>query len=325
MLDKAEVTRRVNGHRIESTLRGVDLNLLTVFDAVMQEQNITRAAHNLGMSQPAVSNAVARLKSMFNDELFMRHGRGIQPTPRARQLFGPIRQALQLVRNELPGATFLPESSERQFNISVCNPCDARVAPDILKMVSEKAPHVQVTLDAEYVNDIKEKLRYQEIDFAISYACFEDSGFASKEVFTDELVVVASRTHPRIGDTITEEELHGERHAAQSEAQGVQNFSAQAYCNIDCDIAYKGASLGNVLHVVGQSELITLAPRWVVDMMPNRDWLKVLAHPSSDNKIKAYLNWHESSERDKGHIWMRDQLLTVCGNTFAENTPELTA
>lgn len=87
MLDKKDAMSAIASYRMESTLRGVDLNLLTVFDAVMQEQNITRAAHNLGMSQPAVSNAVARLKVMFNDELFMRQGRGIQPTQRARQLF----------------------------------------------------------------------------------------------------------------------------------------------------------------------------------------------------------------------------------------------
>ena len=68
----------------ETHLRNVDLNLLTVFDAVMQLHNITRAANMLGMSQPAVSNAVARLKIMFNDDLFVRHGRGIQPTMRAR-------------------------------------------------------------------------------------------------------------------------------------------------------------------------------------------------------------------------------------------------
>ena len=113
MLEKKDAMSAIASYRMESTLRGVDLNLLTVFDAVMQEQNITRAAHNLGMSQPAVSNAVARLKVMFNDELFMRQGRGIQPTQRARQLFGPIRQALQLVRNELPSSVFSPESSSR--------------------------------------------------------------------------------------------------------------------------------------------------------------------------------------------------------------------
>jgi molybdenum-dependent DNA-binding transcriptional regulator ModE len=82
MLEKKDAMSAIASYRMESTLRGVDLNLLTVFDAVMQEQNITRAAHNLGMSQPAVSNAVARLKVMFNDELFMRQGRGIQPTQR---------------------------------------------------------------------------------------------------------------------------------------------------------------------------------------------------------------------------------------------------
>ncbi|MGO2457802.1 LysR family transcriptional regulator, partial [Vibrio casei] len=102
MTNQIEPSNIAHNTKTESTLRGVDLNLLTVFDAVMQEQNITRAAHFLGMSQPAVSNAVSRLKATFNDELFMRHGRGIQPTQRARQLFGPIRQALQLVRNELP-------------------------------------------------------------------------------------------------------------------------------------------------------------------------------------------------------------------------------
>lgn len=103
-------------------LRSVDLNLLTVFDAVMQMHNVTRAAQLLGMSQPAVSNAVARLKVMFNDELFVRYGRGIQPTARARQLFGPVRQALQLVQNELPGAGFEAKSSGRVFNLSICSP-----------------------------------------------------------------------------------------------------------------------------------------------------------------------------------------------------------
>lgn len=88
-----EGTEYKSTSEVENTkpqLRMVDLNLLTVFDAVMQEQNITRAAHSLGMSQPAVSNAVSRLKVMFNDELFVRYGRGIQPTARAFQLFGSV-------------------------------------------------------------------------------------------------------------------------------------------------------------------------------------------------------------------------------------------
>lgn len=107
-------------------LRSVDLNLLTVFDAVMQMQNITRAANSLGMSQPAVSNAVARLKVMFNDELFVRCGRGIQPTMRARQLFGPVRQALQLVQN---GAGRRVRAADQHASVFLVAVQSARLAP----------------------------------------------------------------------------------------------------------------------------------------------------------------------------------------------------
>ncbi len=129
---------------LKPQLRSVDLNLLTVFDAVMQEQNITRAAHLLGMSQPAVSNAVSRLKLMFNDELFVRYGRGIQPTMRACQLFGSVRQALQLVQNELPGSGFEPLSSERLFNLCVCSPLDNLLTSIIYNSVTNIAPNIHL-------------------------------------------------------------------------------------------------------------------------------------------------------------------------------------
>lgn len=190
MLEKKDAMSAIASYRMESTLRGVDLNLLTVFDAVMQEQNITRAAHNLGMSQPAVSNAVARLKVMFNDELFMRQGRGIQPTQRARQLFGPIRQALQLVRNELPSSVFSPESSSRLFKLAICSPCDMRFAPKIMSRIHGQAPSVKLHMDAEFDRQLSERMRYQEIDFVIDYARFDEQGFSSTEIFQDELVVV---------------------------------------------------------------------------------------------------------------------------------------
>ena len=216
MLDKKDAMSAIASYRMESTLRGVDLNLLTVFDAVMQEQNITRAAHNLGMSQPAVSNAVARLKVMFNDELFMRQGRGIQPTQRARQLFGPIRQALQLIRNELPSSVFQPESSTRLFKLAICSPCDMRFAPRIMANINEQAPSVQLHLDAEFDRLLSERMRYQEIDFVIDYARFDDQGFSSTEIFKDELVVIASKTHPRIQGGVSAELLINEKHAKLS-------------------------------------------------------------------------------------------------------------
>ncbi|KOO02339.1 transcriptional regulator LeuO [Vibrio nereis] len=317
MTDKKESVGTVTNYRMESTLRGVDLNLLTVFDAVMQEQNITRAAHNLGMSQPAVSNAVARLKVMFNDELFMRQGRGIQPTQRARQLFGPVRQALQLIRNELPSSIFYPETSTRLFKLAICSPCDMRFAPKIMSSVYEQAPNVQLHLDAEFDRQLAERMRYQEIDFVIDYARFDGAGFSSTEIFKDELVVVASKSHPRIQESVTADQLLLERHAKLSRAHGQRSFSEQAYRELDVSADYEGSSLSNLLYVVGQSELVTIAPRWMVENAVNKDQLQVLEFPFENGKISGYLSWHESNEKDKGHIWLRDCLMLTCGEVVA--------
>lgn len=317
MLDKKDAMSAIASYRMESTLRGVDLNLLTVFDAVMQEQNITRAAHNLGMSQPAVSNAVARLKVMFNDELFMRQGRGIQPTQRARHLFGPIRQALQLIRNELPSSVFTPETSTRLFKLAICSPCDLRFAPQIMTSIDELAPSVQLHLDAEFDRQIAERMRYQEIDFVIDYARFDEQGFSSTEIFQDELVVVASQLHPRIQGAISAEQLEDEKHAKLSKIHGQRSFSELAYREFDCQSYYEGTSLSNVLYVVGQSELVTVAPRWMVESAANREQLQILTFPFADANIAGYLSWHESSEKDKGHIWLRDQLMMICGEVVA--------
>ncbi|WJG21231.1 transcriptional regulator LeuO [Vibrio furnissii] len=317
MLDKKDPMSAIASYRMESTLRGVDLNLLTVFDAVMQEQNITRAAHNLGMSQPAVSNAVARLKVMFNDELFMRQGRGIQPTQRARQLFGPIRQALQLIRNELPSSVFSPETSTRLFKLAICSPCDIRFAPKIMSRIYEQAPNVQLHLDAEFDRKLAERMRYQEIDFVIDYARFDEQGFSSTEIFQDELVVVAAKSHPRIQGAVSPEALANEQHAKLSKIHGQRSFSEQAYRDLDCQPSYEGTSLSNVLYVVGQSELVTIAPRWMVENAANKDQLQVLEFPFDNGNISGYLSWHESSEKDKGHIWLRDQLMMICGEVVA--------
>ncbi|GAM57385.1 transcriptional activator for leuABCD operon [Vibrio ishigakensis] len=113
MIDNTIVPQETNS--VSSILRGVDLNLLTIFEVVMQERNMTRAAKVLGMSQPAVSNAIARLKDVFNDELFIRHGRGIQPTSRAEVLFSSINNALNLVRDELPKCPFHPRELYSQL------------------------------------------------------------------------------------------------------------------------------------------------------------------------------------------------------------------
>ncbi|GAB1438102.1 transcriptional regulator LeuO [Providencia sp.] len=288
-------------------LRNVDLNLLTVFDVVMQMQNVTKAAQVLGMSQPAVSNAVSRLKSMFNDELFVRYGRGIQPTSRAKQLFGPVRQALQLVHNELPGAGFDPQHSERVFNLSICSPLDIRLAAIIVAKFKLVSPNINISIHSFMDNNIAHQLKYQEIDFCLGYNQFEKSEYQHQILFNDELVLVAANHHSRISGTISDVEMNNERHAIVT-MDNIGSFS-KPYYNSDLShtVSYQGTDLNSVLNIVAQTDLVAIAPKWLVEHYSGQLKLRSVALPWENNTRPCYLTWHESTARDKGHQWMKSQ------------------
>lgn len=305
-----------NGSTELVQLRNVDLNLLTVFDAVMQVQNITRAAHALGMSQPAVSNAVARLKIMFNDELFMRYGRGIQPTHRAYQLFGSIRQALQIVQNELPGAGFNPLVSERVFNVAICSPLDIRLTAKLFNQIKESASHVQLHLNSSVNENIERKLRYQEKDFLISYSHFESEEYSCEPLFKDEFVLAVSKDHPRINNMVSYQQLLVEQHAVvclnlfSSLSRSYYEASELARC-----VAYQGTDMNSVLSVVSKTEMVAIAPRWLVEDYAEHLNLSVVLLSDLERERTCYLSWHHAAERDSGHQWMK-AVLSDFGSKF---------
>ncbi|MGU3524430.1 transcriptional regulator LeuO [Enterobacteriaceae bacterium C23F] len=298
---------------VRPQLRSVDLNLLTVFDAVMQEQNITRAAQVLGMSQPAVSNAVSRLKVMFNDELFVRYGRGIQPTARASQLFGSIRQALQLVQNELPGSGFEPANSERVFNLCVCSPLDNSLTSLILNNVNKVAPNIHLVFKSCLNQNTEHQLRYQELEFVIGYEEFRRPEFTCIPLFRDEMVLVASANHPRLAAPLKESDIYREEHAVVS-LERYASFSQPWYDTADkqASIAYQGMALISVLNVVSQTELVAIAPRWLAEAFTEKLNIKMLPLPMKLNSRTCFLSWHEAAGRDKGHQWMEELLVSVC-------------
>lgn len=309
--EKVETT--ASNEPVKPQLRKVDLNLLTIFDAVMQEQNITRAAHTLGMSQPAVSNALARLKVMFNDELFVRYGRGIQPTARAYQLFGSIRQALQLVQNELPGSGFEPVTSERVFNLCVCSPLDNLLTSIIYNRVEEIAPNIHLVFKSSLNQNTEHQLRYQEIEFVIGYDEFRRPEFSCVPLFKDEMVLVASKKHPRLNGPLRESDVYNEQHAVVS-LDRYASFSQPWYDTADkqASIAYQGMAMTSVLNVVSQTHLVAIAPRWLADEFAEKLDLQILPLPLKLNSRTCYLSWHEAAGRDKGHQWMEELLVSIC-------------
>src|ERR1700704_1815301 len=165
-----------------------DLNLLIVFDAVMQERSVTRAGSRIGLSQPAMSHALNRLRYMLKDELFVRTPEGMIPTPRAEHLAEPLRQALRGMELALEPEKFVPEEATRRFVIAVNNYAAVVLAPAMVIAAAAAAPRLGLDLLPSGTRDIAALLDRGELDLAIG--SFEESGerFATMELFGDSYV-----------------------------------------------------------------------------------------------------------------------------------------
>src|SRR3954453_9623878 len=172
-----------------------DLNLLIVFDAVMQERSVTRAGGRIGLSQPAVSHALSRLRHMLKDELFIRTPEGIAPTPRAEQLAEPLRRALNDLQLALEPDTFVPKEASRQFMMAINNYAAVVLAPPLLMAVTAAAPRIRLDLRPTGLRDMSALLDRGELDLAIG--TFDEAGerFASAPLLEDSFVVTMRHDH----------------------------------------------------------------------------------------------------------------------------------
>src|SRR5690348_316360 len=179
-------------------LNVLDLNLLVIFDAVMQERNVTRAAGRVGLSQPALSHALTRLRYMLKDDLFVRTPQGMIPTPRAEQLALPVRRALDDLQMSLDSHEFVPETAIRTFRIAVDNYAAMVLAGPIAARAAEFAPGVTLDFRSSGTLDVIDLIDKDEIDLAIGP--HQDAGerFSTVRLFEDEFVLLLRRDHPSL-------------------------------------------------------------------------------------------------------------------------------
>src|SRR3984893_17796968 len=184
-----------------------DLNLLIVFDAVMQERNVTRAGDRIGLSQPAVSHALSRLRHMLKDGLFIRTPEGMLPTPRAEQLAEPLRRALNDMQLALEPESFVPSEASRRFEVAANNYAAVVLAPAARIEGVATAPEIRLDLRPSGLRDMPALLDRGEHDLAIG--TFDDVGerFARAPLLEDSFVVAMRRDHPALRRELTAEAL----------------------------------------------------------------------------------------------------------------------
>lgn len=185
-------------------LRSVDLNLLVIFDALMTERHVSRAAMRIPMSQPAMSNALGRLRHVFKDELFIRAGGAMEPTPRAQEIGEAVklilRQAERLLSSD---RLFEPGSAQRQFTVRMSDLIAYLVLPAMLDKLSGEAPGI--TLDVLHMSPERsiKALEADQLDLAISTQLRHGANVRSETLFPDQMVCIMRKDHPLAGARLT--------------------------------------------------------------------------------------------------------------------------
>ena len=300
--------------------RTLDLNLLRVFDEVMATQNITRAAETLAMTQPAVSNALRRLREALGDELVTRSGYGVTPTPRAIALWPSVRDALASLQSSIAPAAFDPAHSTQNFVLAMADATAAMLVPPLIRHIETQAPTVTLRVLPLITRDPRALLEAAEVDLAVGYfpavvaalnlQTMQTGGtgsFAHTQLYSGEYVCVMRRSHPLAAEPLTLDTFCGARHLLVS-------FSGRPYGFIDEALAPLGRRRNIVLtvnqfftagRVVAGSDLLTVLPRHFLPSTGMLDELAVMELPFAVPSVRVDMVWHRRLRSDAAQTWLR--------------------
>ncbi len=303
-------------------LRSIDLNLLAVFDAIAAEGNQSRAANRLGMSQPAMSNALARLRAALDDPLFVRTAQGMTPTARARAMIAPVRQALDLIQSGLQRTRhddrFDFAASTRSFVIAIEDYGESVIMPRFMNWLTQTAPRMRVRLRRDPPGAaMARKLSDGSIDIGIQYLPPQDGELRAVHLLDEEFVSMVREDHPAIGDGLSLAQYLSLPHVVFGRLgrKGIRNSM------IDRELRRLGLARTIVLQVPGfqsmpiivrETDFICTLPRRMAQAYAHHFRLKTLRPPIDLPPLPLHLVWSKSMDRDPAHRWLRDAIQELC-------------
>jgi DNA-binding transcriptional LysR family regulator len=298
-------------------LAGIDLNLLVVFDALMTERQVTRAGERLGLSQPATSNALARLRNLTKDELFVRSSGKLHPTPVAIALAQQIQPALSQIQTALtPAQPFDPITSDRVFNIGMNDYVEFVLLPPLLEKLATTAPHVKIQVRSGNREQQLALLDSGEIDLMCGLFPNKIAWHEQQLLFTEQFVCVCRQDHPSIGDTISLEDYVNADHllvSVQEDMVGRVDFLL-AQQNLSRNIAVSTPHFLVAPSILARTNLIaTLVERVAKEFSPTLN-LKILPCPLLLQGFAVLMRWHQSMGNRDTNTWLRGIIVEVAMN-----------
>ncbi|MEX0941844.1 MAG: LysR family transcriptional regulator [Pseudomonadales bacterium] len=295
-------------------LSDIDLNLFVVFDAIYTEGNLTRAGEIIGITQPAVSNSLSRLRNLFDDPLFVRTAEGMVPTPVAQNIVGSVRQALGLIRSSVQESeTFNPIASDKRFRISMTDLSQSIVLPYLFGRIKREAPNISIDCYHVRRRDLNIELASGNLDLAVDIPLTPDPQIRQSPLFSHPHVCVVRNDHPKIKDKLTTEKYLDLGHIHISSRRGGLGHVDLALGKMGKRrrIALRTQHYLATPELVSRTELALTIPRIFADFLISQYPVRYLELPFSVPNLETHLYWHESTDRDQANRWIREMVLEL--------------
>ena len=297
----------------ERNLRSVDLNLLVVFDVLMAERHVTRAAQHNGLSQPAMSKALNRLRHLLDDRLFEPRSGRMEPTPRALDLAGPIHSALSDISRTLNVAS---ATDPRRFvgaaRVATIDLNQTRLLPALIARARREAPRLDLRIQAVDRDKLHGQLAAGEIDIAIAPSLFGAPDLSSEPLWKDSLITLVASDNP-LPDPMTIEAFAAADHVVDAGHVRVSS-DGQGASLVDTILAARGLkrriavvlpSSAAVPHVVAATDLVATLPSRIARDIAAIPGLRIAPAPLQSVEVSPHLIWHARSQNSPLQAWLR--------------------
>jgi len=295
-------------------LHELDLNLLVVFNQLLVERRVSKVAESLGVSQPAVSNSLAKLRKLLGDELFLRTPKGMEPTPYADQLAESVSYALAMIHSGVNQRTsFEPSSAQRSFTIGMTDIGEIYFLPALIERLRRDAPGVTLSTVRNTTVNVRDELEAGKVDIAIGLLPHLKAGFFQRRLFMQSYVCLMRRGHRLDKRRLSLAEFSAAEHLVVVSAgtgHGKVDELLQR-SGIERTVRLNVPHYVSVGHILQGSDLIATVPERLADRLLGPFGLVKVAHPAKLPEIAINVFWHAKYHRSPANRWLRSVLFEL--------------
>lgn len=308
-----------------STMRTQELNLLVVFDAIMTEGSVTRAAERLAMTQPAVSNALSRMRLVWKDEMFVKEGRRIQPTLFARNLWAQIRDPLQALNHAVDPDEFDPSTSNRTFRLAVASAVVDIAWQPLRALIEAEAPGISIHAIPYTIVNGEQVLIDAEVDLVVGSTMSNSPVIQTEFLFNPTYVCIMRQGHPLAKASLTLDEFADAEHLLVSLSGDTTGYTDQVLAQHGRErrVAMSVNHFSVLPSLIENSDLIAVVPPTTVEEAIFSGRVAVTKPPVDISGAQIFSFWHKRQEKDGGLIWLRQHVSRIIKEHANEHYTEL--